>query len=910
MNTSASLFSAPSTPTGDPVPCNPTKINSGVSSSGDPAAVFRVNQVGDVQPKSCVSAPVQKAEECVDPKPSTLSFAPKPTVLLPGGKGAPVGLVVSCSGTELGVPRLTESGQSLYSSQISALVAMSGQGLSSVRENGTLPGVTAAPVSWLGSAPQCQAGQPPEEAGIVNVAGLNQQHVPAAPAKPITVGEALVIIPLENTVVQSSEAKVAVPLGQAAECQLANPVPGSMQGLANPVIAEAPIQGANTISPSPIGLLETDDKSHSVPGETLVQTIGSAPKKAEAILKSLANHPPFIVSCPASSLEESPAKETGETASLELEIGEASVLGNNTGLEQNTPEAALSSSVVLGVAALQSAVAQTINGATDSTEQTANPEDSSLGRSAAGSEASKSALAKGHSRTQGEQGDSVEAQLHKVERRQRKLAEQGILEEQSGKRIFPVAANTSPDRTSGVGQIQRGEAFSVEAPSLAQDPNALNLGRRSREGIPFVSTGSLNPESGSVEKRESGGQTLQAYDVSEPIVLTSMNAALQSYGRILGTVAKPLALPAVPLQDPALRIPPHEGQLSADFVPESAPVSLPAPAAPSANAAVNPIAKPTPESSIGQEEASLQASPAGRVKGLVEGALGVVVSSSTAASSASAGVDEKAVLKAELGKPRSLKENSAEARDAQLSFTNHAALSKLEKNRQAADYKGERVVVKNDGIDAAEHATKMSTGTPVQANSHSATPVHAAQDWVADGLGQMAGASKAGGSNSEASVSPHASQMVDRVEKAIETLQKKSGEVVNFDVGDTHTGKLFVSMRIRDGVLQTSFQTGSKELQSLISREWSASVGNLMPADSVIKVAEPVFNTSDRNQNMDTGSNAQRQQQGQQREESEYSSPRAEVRTTVSEQAQPVHPVPERTVINWSKSDRRLQAFA
>ncbi len=184
-----------------------------------------------------------------------------------------------------------------------------------------------------------------------------------------------------------------------------------------------------------------------------------------------------------------------------------------------------------------------------------------------------------------------------------------------------------------------------------------------------------------------------------------------------------------------------------------------------------------------------------------------------------------------------------------------------EKNVQAIGAKTEAKSEKMAGIDDAKKGANMNSvpSSPVTTDVLPAS--RSTMDWVAEGLSRLGSGDTSVSVLAQSELAPHAKQLVERVEKALESLQSRPERVVRFEVGDSRDERLSVSLQLKDGVIHTTFAAGSTELRDLISREWSGSLGSTLGPEANLRVAEPVFTSSSRNENLDTGSQSQRQQQ-------------------------------------------------
>jgi len=165
------------------------------------------------------------------------------------------------------------------------------------------------------------------------------------------------------------------------------------------------------------------------------------------------------------------------------------------------------------------------------------------------------------------------------------------------------------------------------------------------------------------------------------------------------------------------------------------------------------------------------------------------------------------------------------------------------------------------GIGNAKSHANMSTAFQIAPSAEPATAQPTLADWLTEGLARLGSAASQASVHESASPASQAGQLVERVEKAVETLQSHAGKVVRFEVGGPNEERLAVSMQLRDGVLQTVFQTNSQELRDVLARDWTSSVSGSLQGDTALKVAEPVFNGGGRNDFSDTGGDSRHRQQ-------------------------------------------------
>lgn len=188
------------------------------------------------------------------------------------------------------------------------------------------------------------------------------------------------------------------------------------------------------------------------------------------------------------------------------------------------------------------------------------------------------------------------------------------------------------------------------------------------------------------------------------------------------------------------------------------------------------------------------------------------------------------------------------------------SLSVDEKNRQHTAEDVEAGGAGSAGIGNAKSHANMSTAFQVAAFAEPTTAQPTAADWLTEGLARL-GAASQGARHDDVRQSSQAGQLVERVEKAVESLQSHAGKVVRFEVGGPNDERLAVSMQLRDGVLQTVFQTSSQELRDVLARDWSSSVSGGLQGENSLKVAEPVFNGGGRNDFSGTGADSRQRQQ-------------------------------------------------
>lgn len=164
------------------------------------------------------------------------------------------------------------------------------------------------------------------------------------------------------------------------------------------------------------------------------------------------------------------------------------------------------------------------------------------------------------------------------------------------------------------------------------------------------------------------------------------------------------------------------------------------------------------------------------------------------------------------------------------------------------------------GIGNAKSHANMSTSFQIASAAEPATAQPTLGDWLTEGLARLGSAASQASVHDDVAPASQAGQLVERVEKAVETLQSHAGKVVRFEVGGPNDERLAVSMQLRDGVLQTVFQTSSQELRDVLARDWSSSVSGSLQGDTSLKVAEPVFNGGGRNDFSDTGADSRQRQ--------------------------------------------------
>jgi hypothetical protein len=283
--------------------------------------------------------------------------------------------------------------------------------------------------------------------------------------------------------------------------------------------------------------------------------------------------------------------------------------------------------------------------------------------------------------------------------------------------------------------------------------------------------------------------------------------------------------------------------------------------------------------------------------------------SSSSGSSSRGGAEERSSLTD--GRSRQDGEKSAVQGLQQRTADSFARMATKEKSVQAIGGKIEAKSEKMAGIDDAKKAANMNSVPSSQSTPDVLTASRSTMDWVAEGLSRLGSGDTSASALAQSELAPHAKQLVERVEKALESLQSRPERVVRFDVGDSRDERLSVSLQLKGGVIHTTFASGSTELRDLISREWSGSLGSALSPEAHLRVAEPVFTASPRNENLDTGSQSQRQQQqpsqqghaaGQQGQGFQRASSRA------ASAAAPEAPV--QTLPTTSSSHRVLQAFA
>jgi hypothetical protein len=91
---------------------------------------------------------------------------------------------------------------------------------------------------------------------------------------------------------------------------------------------------------------------------------------------------------------------------------------------------------------------------------------------------------------------------------------------------------------------------------------------------------------------------------------------------------------------------------------------------------------------------------------------------------------------------------------------------------------------------------------------------------------------------------------------------------LQFSVGNAD---LSVRVELRDGTMHATFRTDSAELRSALAHEWQSVNSN--PGDRSVRLAEPVFTSSNPSHLASSGENASQQRPGQDRSGSSARAP-------------------------------------
>lgn len=187
------------------------------------------------------------------------------------------------------------------------------------------------------------------------------------------------------------------------------------------------------------------------------------------------------------------------------------------------------------------------------------------------------------------------------------------------------------------------------------------------------------------------------------------------------------------------------------------------------------------------------------------------------------------------------------------------------KNSENVAYKSETTSSKVVGISSAYKAGNMSVQSKVSPEFMLGERVERSEagSWLASGLSLLGGDANVEAGRQTQAKSSEALSFVNKIEQVVETLGRGSSHAVKLDFGSEVEDRLSISLRLHEGVLHTTVHSASAEMRQVLSKDWVGALGGAFTQDGVLRVAEPVFNGSTQDENMQQSS---QQQSGQQRD--------------------------------------------